>query len=97
MIPPATICCTARFPMKARNSGHKALRRGVLCRYGIHVNGQDNNSVVIRLKENTTGNLKILDMPLIEDGKLLYSIYDDKNVDIAVVLFNGGFISENNL
>lgn len=58
---------------------------------------QDNHSVVIRLKENTTGNLKIFDMPLIEDGKLLYSVHDDKNVDIAVVLLNGGFITENNL
>lgn len=56
---------------------------------------QGNNSVAIRVKENITGNLKILDMPLVEDGKLLSSIHDDKDADIAVVLLNGGFITEN--
>lgn len=58
---------------------------------------QGNDSVVIRLKENTTGALKILDMPLKSNGKALYSVHEDQDVDIAVVLLNGGFITENNL
>ena len=36
-------------------------------------------------------------MPLEENGKLLYSTHDDEKIDIAVVLINGRFLTENNL
>lgn len=36
-------------------------------------------------------------MPIIKNGKRIYSIHKDINVDISVVLINGGFITENNL
>ena len=55
------------------------------------------SSVVIRLKEKDTGRLRIIDMPIVENGKKLYSIHSDDSVDVAVVLINGGFITENNL
>ena len=58
---------------------------------------QGNDSVVIRLKEKTTGSLKIFDLPLISEGKAIYSVHEDKNVDIAVVLLNGEFITQNDL
>ena len=58
---------------------------------------EGNENIVIRMKENTTGELKILDMPLKDAGVKLYSVHEDKDVDIAVVLLNGGFITENNL
>lgn len=55
------------------------------------------DSVVIRLKEKNSGNLCIFDMPLFENGRQLYSVHGDVNIDIAVVQINGGFIIENNL
>ena len=54
-------------------------------------------SIVIRMKENDNGNLRIIDMPLVQNGKKLYSVHGDKNVDIAVVLLNGSFIKGHNL
>jgi S1-C subfamily serine protease len=55
------------------------------------------SAIVIRLKENESGKLRIIDMPLVDKGKKLYSVHFNSNVDIAVVLLNGGFITENNL
>lgn len=55
------------------------------------------NAVVIRLKERNTGILKIIDMPIKENEKELYSVHENKDIDIAVVLLNGNFITENNL
>ena len=58
---------------------------------------QRQRTIVIRLKEENTGKLRIIDMPLEENGKILYSTHDDEKVDIAVILLNGTFITENNL
>jgi len=58
---------------------------------------QGEKSVVIRLKEKNSGDLRVIDMPLENNEKLLYSIHDDEQVDIAVVLINGSFLTENNL
>lgn len=54
-------------------------------------------SVTIRLQEKNTGDLKIIDIPLMENGNLYYSTHDDSNVDIAAVLFSGSIIKNNNL
>ena len=56
-----------------------------------------NTAVVIRLKEKITEQLRIIDMPLEENGSPTYSIHSDEKVDIAVVLLNGSFITQNNL
>lgn len=58
---------------------------------------KDKGQIVIRLQEKDTGTLIELDVPLVENGQPLYSVHDDPNVDIAVMLLNGGFIMENNL
>ena len=58
---------------------------------------QGKKNVVIRLKEKDSGNLRIVDMPLEDNGKLLYSTHDDEKADIAAVLINGQFLTENNL
>lgn len=55
------------------------------------------NAVVIRLKEQNTGNLKIIDMPIKENGKEMYSVHENEDIDIAVVLLNGSFITDNHL
>lgn len=55
------------------------------------------NSVVIRLKEKDTDKLRIIDMPLLENGQHLYSVHPDDKVDVAVILLNGSFITQNNL
>jgi len=55
------------------------------------------SSVVIRLKEKDTSVLRIIDMPLLENGQPLYSVHPDNKVDVAVILLNGGFITQNNL
>lgn len=58
---------------------------------------QGEKSIVIRLKEKDTGNLRTIDMPLENNGSPLYSTHDDEKIDIAVVPFNGSFLTENNL
>lgn len=58
---------------------------------------ENKDQIVIRLQEQDTGALRVLDVPLIENGLPMYSVYDDPNVDIAVILLNGGFIMENKL
>lgn len=58
---------------------------------------KEKQAVVIRLREKDTNKLRIVDMPLFENGKKLYSQHEDNNIDIAVVLLNGGFITKNNL
>lgn len=54
-------------------------------------------TVVIRLKEKGTGDLKIIDIPLEENGHNLYSVHDDPKIDIAVVLFSGSIVNNMNL
>lgn len=54
-------------------------------------------SVVIRLIERNTKELRIIDMPLVIDGKRAYSVHPDDKVDVAVILLNGSYITENNL
>ncbi len=55
------------------------------------------DAVVIRLKEKDTGNLRILDMPIVENGRKLYSENPYEKIDIAVILINGRFLEQNNL
>lgn len=55
------------------------------------------NSVVIRLREKDTGELRCIDMPLMENANHLYSVHPDNKVDVAVVLLNGSYITQNNL
>lgn len=55
------------------------------------------DSVVIRLRKKTTGELAVIDMPLQEDGKILFSIHPDSQVDIAAVLLNGSYLENNKL
>ena len=58
---------------------------------------EGNKAVVIRLKEKNTQQLRIIDMPLEENGNPIYSVHDNDKVDIAVVLLNGSFLTQNNL
>lgn len=58
---------------------------------------ENHDTIVIRLKEKDTGELKIIDMPLVDNGRKLYSISSDLNIDIAVVSLNGSYITTNNL
>ena len=55
-----------------------------------------NDNVVIRLKDQA-GILRVLDMPLIVEGRELFSYHKELNIDIAAVLINGSYITENNL
>lgn len=58
---------------------------------------QGQKSVVIRLKENTTGELKEINMILEENGQALYSTHDDEKVDIAAIFLDGNFVTANDL
>lgn len=58
---------------------------------------ENNDTIVIRLKEKDTGELKIIDMPVVDNGKKLYSTSSDLNIDIAVASLNGSYIITNNL
>lgn len=53
--------------------------------------------VVIRLKKRDTGDLMVIDLPLMVNGIKMYSTHPDENVDIAVVLIDGSCITKNNL
>ena len=55
------------------------------------------NSVVIRMRKSDTHELVIVDVPLINNGELLYSCHPDNNVDIAAVLIVGGYLDKNML
>lgn len=54
-------------------------------------------AIVIRLKEKDTGELRIIDIPIVDNGRKLYSVSSDSNIDIAVVSLNGSYITTNNL
>ena len=62
-----------------------------------HVFG-NKTSVVIRMKEQNSNNLKEIDVPIISsDGNNLYKLYPNNLIDIAVLPLNGSFIVENQL
>ena len=55
------------------------------------------DTIVIRMKEKNSENLKEIEAPLIENNEVLYRLHDNPNVDIAVLPLNGSFIQANNL
>ncbi len=57
----------------------------------------DYDSVIIRLKEKDTEDLKIARIILCQDGVMKYSVHNDPDIDIAVVALNVGQIEANNL
>lgn len=59
------------------------------------IEGKD--SVVIRMKKLSTGELVVIDMPLCDSGEPLYTSHPSTNIDIVAVLINGGYLGEHNL
>lgn len=58
---------------------------------------QGKGSIVIRMKEQGTENLKEIDVPIVENGKELYILHPQTDIDIAVLPLNGSFITAHHL
>ena len=59
---------------------------------------QGKSSIVIRMKEKGTENLKEIDAPIVkDDGTPTYVLHPQNDIDIAVLPLNGSFITTNNL
>lgn len=55
----------------------------------------DRECIVIRAKKKDTGELKVLNLLLRKEGKLLYAEHPSDDIDIAAVLINGSVYVEN--
>lgn len=55
------------------------------------------NSIVIRMKEKESDNLKIMDATIKNGNTILYQVHDNPNIDIAVLPLDGAVIMQNNL
>ena len=58
---------------------------------------KDEKNIVIRLRKGDTGELRTIDLPLLRGSEMLYTVHPNDNVDIAAVMLNPSFITENNL
>lgn len=59
---------------------------------------ESRNTMVIRMKEKGTENLKELDVAIIDkEGKPLYKLHHNEKIDVAVLPLNGSYIMSNNL
>ena len=55
------------------------------------------DTIVIRMKEKDSENLKEIEAPLIENNEVLYRLHGNPNIDIAVLPLIGSYIQANNL
>lgn len=58
---------------------------------------KDEQSIVIRLREQDSNNLKMLDLSLVHEGEKLYSVHPNDQVDVAAVMINAPVVEKNNL
>lgn len=60
---------------------------------------QGKDSIVIRMKEEGTDNLKEIDVPIVNSNgkKTIYVLHPQYDIDIAILPLNGAFILENHL
>ena len=58
---------------------------------------ENKNSIVLRFRKSGLEKVEMVDAPLIENGKKLYYLHPNKDIDIAVLPLNAQFITENNL
>ncbi|WP_346704680.1 serine protease [uncultured Agathobaculum sp.] len=56
---------------------------------------KNRQNVIIRLIEHNSHNLKTVDVPLMKDGKPLYVVSEDEEIDIAVLRLNGKYFEDN--
>ena len=58
---------------------------------------EGHDSIIIRMKEKESDNLKIMDESTKNGDTILYAIHDNPNIDIAVLPLDGNVIIQNNL
>ena len=56
----------------------------------------NNESIVIRMKKRDSEVLEEIEAPLIEDGRILYYLHPNADIDIAALPLNGDYIVDNN-
>lgn len=55
------------------------------------------DSIVLRIRKKERDTFDTINVPLVKDGKVLYFVHPQKEIDIAVLPLNGNFFAEHNL